>query len=410
MAAFQQHLVFLEMRERIKSEKIERSTCASAQRVQPRPLADSASHPLTHLSTRTFTFCTQGKRLASPVDLELAYVALTSAEITLLTCLQRLVLSRVVRRAPEGSDVRAEAKSLLDGVDHWAKRPAAAAAAPPPDTEPATASSSIADDLDDDNALRFPNAAYTALCNRALARSSSGREGDGDDPLLAKLMHAAFAIDEIGGVANWRRVLGLLEDMRGDDAGKIGEDDPESDPELEETFRVLKNYLPEDAAAAAAATGVAAEEKEEEEPNPFGSKVAGSKLSQIALLLEQHKQECDESGDDFSALVLVSRRDLALQLPRMLEAVPSLKPFVKAEHVVGRRSRTMSPAGRRPVESGGGGGGPATVLVSTPSVGAGATIDDVPASALVVCTSLPSGGTELAQLWGRIRDYGEHTR
>eukprot|EP00752_Nemacystus_decipiens_P003611 g3328.t1 len=341
------------------------------------------------------------ERLSSPVDLELAYVALTSAEITLLTCLQRLVLSRVVKRAPEGSDVRAEAKSLLDGVDHWVRRPGDTAAAAP-DTKAAAASSFA----QDGESLTFPNAAYMALCNRAQARGSSGgREGDGNgddsESSLGKLMQAAFAVDEIGGVANWRRVQGLLEHMRADAEEKKAGGDAESDPELEETLRVLKNYLPEDAAAAAAAAGVAAAPEDQPEPDPFGSKVAGSKLSQIALLLEQHKQECDESGEEFFALVLVSRRDLALQLPRMLEGVPSLKPFVKAEHVVGRRLRTPSFEGS--------GGGTVTVLVSTSSVAAGG-IDDVPANALVVCTSLPSVGPELAQLRGRTRDHEGRTR
>ena len=344
-------------------------------------------------------------------------VALTSAEITLLTCLQRLVLSRVVRHAPEGSDVRAEAQNLLDGVDHWTKRPGDAT----PGTEAATASSLVNDDgdlddvddddvddgdLDDDDedSLRFPDQAYDALCNRALAcTSGSGgggawRQEEGDYSSLGKLMHAAFAIDEIGGVTNWRRVLVLLEDVWAEEGGRGG---GESDSELEETIRVLRAYLPEDASSgAAAARGAAAPD----EPDPLGSRVAGSKLSQIALLLEQHKQECDESGDDFRALVLVSRRDLALRLPGMLEAIPSLRPFVKAEHVVGQ-----SPAGRRSALASFEGGGPATVLVST-SVGGGADGIEVPASALVVCTSLPSGGAELARLRGRIHSHGEHTR
>lgn len=330
----------------------------------------------------------QVKRLTSPVDLELAYVALTSAEITLLTCLQRLVLSRVVKRAPEGSGVRAEAKSLLDSVDHWAKRPADAA----PDTESATAP------LTDDDSLSFPSPAYTALCNRALARDGAphgrGREEEGDDSFVGKLMHAAFAIDEIGGVANWRRVLDLLEDAGGSvEEGGGGDKKKSDDPELEEAIRVVKTYLlpEEDAAGAAAGAG-------------GGGKVAGSKLSQIALLLEEHKQECDESGDEFSALVLVSRRDLAAQLPEMLEAIPSLKPFVKAEHVVGRSQ--MTPAGRRSALASFK-VGPATVLVSTSAGGDGG---DVPPCTLVVCTSLPSGGAELSQVRGRIRNRGAHTR
>lgn len=346
----------------------------------------------------------QVKRLTSLVDLELVYVALTSAEIRLLTCLQRLVLSRVAKRAPEGSDVRAEAKSLLRSVDHWKKRPADADLR---GVESATASRAR------DDSSRFPSTAYTAMWNRALAPhegATGGRETAEDgDSVVGKLMHAAFAIDEIGGAANWRRVLGLLEDMRGsvDSAGAGGDvgggrggegggRDRRDDPELEEAVHLLKTHLPEDAAA-----GVTAE------PDASGSKAAGSKLSQIVVLLEQHKQDCDESGDEFSALVLVSRRDLAAQLPEMLETVPSLKPFVKAEHVVGQ-SR-MTPAGRRSALASFE-WGQANVLVTTSACGN--RIDAPPTSgpALVVCTSLPSSGTELAQLRGHIRNSGERTR
>lgn len=339
------------------------------------------------------------KRLTSPVDLELVYVALTSAEITLLACLQRLVLSRVVERAPEGSGVRAEAKKLLDGVDHWSKRPVDDV------IRPATASLT---DGYDDGSLEFPSPAYTALCNRALARKGAprgrGRGGDDndaaaddDDFIAGKLVHAAFAIDEIGGVANWRKVLGLLEGVRGDvegDRGDGGGGGGKSGPELQETIGVLKAYLPEDVATGAVA-----------ERDAGGSRAAGSKLSQIALLLEQHKQECDESGEEFSALVLVSRWDLAARLPETLEAIPSLKPFVKAKHITGQSHMTLE---RRVAALASFENGSTTVLVSTSSVCG--DVVDVPASALVVCTSLSSGGAELAQLRGRIRSHGAHTR
>eukprot|EP00903_Cladosiphon_okamuranus_P011153 g10527.t1 len=50
-------------------------------------------------------------------------------------------------------------------------------------------------------------------------------------------------------------------------------------------------------------------------------------------------------------------------------------------------------------------GNHATMLVST-AVGADGI--EVPVGMLVVCTSLPTCGTELAQLRGGIRDYGEN--
>ncbi|CAN0577839.1 unnamed protein product, partial [Ectocarpus sp. 12 AP-2014] len=120
----------------------------------------------------------------------------------------------------------------------------------------------------------------------------------------------------------------------------------------------------------------------------------GSKLAKIAWLLEEHKRACDASGKRFSALVFVSRRELALATPAMLEEA---KPFVKAQSIVGLSEMTLNQQ-RRALASFQ--NGLKNVLVSTSVCGEGI---DVPACALVVCASLPSSGTELVQLRGRIR-------
>lgn len=339
------------------------------------------------------------KRRTPPVDLELVNVGATLPETKLLACLEKLVLSRVMKRAPEGSDAQAQVQGLQDIVDDRMDRAAAAAA----DGE----SESAAAPRQEDDTLRFPNKFFTALCYRALALDGAAQGGIdweedgptfGDDPSqLGKLMNSAFAVDEVGGEATWRWVLDELESSRslpgtgsgsgGDSAAAAGGDG--DDPELEETIRVLEAHL---------------EHNKDSDGGDESVSVAGSKLSQIASLLEKHKKACDASGKEFSALVFVSRRDLARQVPKMLEAIPALKSFVKAEYIVGLSE--MSLTGQRSALASFR-SGPATVLVSTSVCGEGI---DVPACALVVCASLPSSGTELVQLRGRLRSYEEHCR
>ncbi|CAM9305781.1 unnamed protein product [Pylaiella littoralis] len=330
------------------------------------------------------------KRRTPPVDLELVNVAATAPETKLLACLEKLVLSRVMKRAPEGSEAQAQVQGLQDIMDDRMDRAAAAG-------ECDTAAAPRAED----DILRFPNKFFTALCYRALALDGTAQGGadweeDGptfsDDPSqLGKLMNSAFAVDEIGGEATWRWVLDELESTRplpgadGESGDGDGDGAADDDPELEETIRVLKAHL---------------EHKDGDE----NENVAGSKLAQIASLLEKHKKSCDASGKEFSALVFVSRRDLAKQVPKMLEAIPALKSFVKAEHIVGLSDMSLS--GQRAALASFR-SGPATVLVSTSVCGEGI---DVPACALVVCASLPSSGTELVQLRGRLRSYEEHCR
>ncbi|CAM9520022.1 unnamed protein product, partial [Hapterophycus canaliculatus] len=342
------------------------------------------------------------KRLTPTVNLDLVNVTATSPETALLACLEKLVLSRVARIAPERSEVRAQALTLLDSLHERARDASAAAEA--------TAASGV-DVPRKDDSWRFPNKFFTALCQRALALRNYAGGGaeesldweadgagvamgnkDGDPSQLYKLMNASFAVDEIGGQATWEKVLEELEKgrrenggpSRGGGGGGNGAGDGASDPELEETIRVLKTYLPAGGTAREAGAAAAG----------HGSGVAGSKLSKIVSLLEEHKRSCDESEKRFSALVFVSRRDLAQVTPAMLEAAT---PFVRAQCVVGLAEMTLN---QQRVALGSFRDGVNNVLVSTSVCGEGI---DVPACALVICTSLPSSGTELVQLRGRIR-------
>ncbi|CAN0178898.1 unnamed protein product [Ectocarpus sp. 6 AP-2014] len=210
-------------------------------------------------------------------------------------------------------------------------------------------------------------------------------------------MNLSFAVDEIGGEAIWQRALEELDNGRtSGSSSSSGEGNEFSDPELEETIGVLKENLSavatvsgSDGGSAAASGGDAVR------------RAGGSKLAKIAWLLEEHKRACDASGKRFSALVFVSRRELARATPAMLEEA---KPFVKAQSIVGLSEMTLNQQ-RRALASFQ--NGLKNVLVSTSVCGEGI---DVPACALVVCASLPSSGTELIQLRGRIRSKENECR
>lgn len=354
------------------------------------------------------------------VHLELVRVPASSPESLLLSCLEKLVLGRIVKLVP-ASDAGAQAQKFLDGLN---KR-----------TKNATANDAAADVADLDDSWRFPNKAYTALCHRALMLSSNrdaamaaGAPGGGsvvpetepgemvDQYNLTELMELAFAVDEIGGAATWRWVLRALEGEcgRGGGNGDVGDEDEEEeeldeegvdiddsgDPDRDDAIHVLKTYLP----------GVLSDEEEEEgfgdaEAGAGGGgsavaaregAVSGSKLKKIALLLQEHKERCDSAESEFSAVVFVSTRTLAKAAPEMLEAEPALKPFLKAQHIVGLSEMTLDKqhAALESLRK-----GPANVLVSTPVCGERI---DVPACALVLCASLANSGTALVQLRGRI--------
>lgn len=369
----------------------------------PYPFAFKTTQAQNNASAcRSYDHPTQVKRLTPAVSLELVNVTATSPETTLLACLEKLVLTRVAKIAPEGTEVHAQARTLLDSL-HGRFRDAHAAAE-------ATAAGGV-DVPRKDDSWNFPNKFFTALCQRALAsRNYTGgggggggaeysldweadgagvaiRDNDGDPSRLYRLMNASFAVDEIGGRVTWEKVLEELERGKRERravGGGNGGNGAGGDPELEDTIRVLRTHLTAGGAslvtAAAAAAGV--------------GEVGGSKLAKIVSLLEEHKRSCDESEKRFSALVFVSRRDLAQFTPAMLEAAA---PFARAQCVVGLAEMTLN---QQRVALGSFRDGVKNVLVSTSVCGEGI---DVPACALVVCASLPSSGTELVQLRGRIR-------
>ena len=396
------------------------------------------------------------RRLTPAVQLELMNVTATGPETAVLGCLERLVLSRVARLAPEASEVRAQAQGLLGSLDARAAKDAAAGGA----------SKAVGADVPrKDDSWRFPSKFFAALCQRAVAVAVSGggasagggreREGgvgwdgweadggvaagssgfesgdrgnssrsnngdgnskgkgcshrdggddDGRDPFrLQHLVNASFAVDEMGGRATWERLLEELE--RG------VRPRPGGDPDLalEEAIRVVRSHLseggssePEVAAGAMTTTTSTAtlnnstrSSSSSSSSSSGSSGVGGSKLAKVALLLEQHKRACDASAKRFSALVFVSTRDLAHATPAMLET--ALPGFVRAQAVVGLSEMTLN---QQRVALGAFRDGAKNVLVSTSVCGEGI---DVPACALVVCASLPSSGTELVQLRGRIR-------
>ncbi|CBN78074.1 DEAD box helicase [Ectocarpus siliculosus] len=349
------------------------------------------------------------KSLTPSVDLELLNVTATASETTLLGCLEKLVLSRLVGLAPEASEAHAQAQSLLDSLGGRMRGAAAAA----------TASTAAGADVPrKDDAWVFPNKFFTALCQRALSAGGAeqregwwesdgtvmdegsgggGGGGGGEASQLHSLMNLSFAVDEIGGEAIWQRALEELDNgWTSGSSSSSGEGNDFSDPELEETIGVLKENLSavatvsgSDGGSAAASGGDAVR------------RAGGSKLAKIAWLLEEHKRACDASGKRFSALVFVSRRELALATPAMLEEA---KPFVKAQSIVGLSEMTLNQQ-RRALASFQ--NGLKNVLVSTSVCGEGI---DVPACALVVCASLPSSGTELVQLRGRIRSKENECR
>lgn len=307
------------------------------------------------------------------MNFELVGVVATHAEATLLGCLEKLFLRRIARLAPR-SDVGMQAEHLLKMLE---KRTS-------------------------DHSWRFPNKGYLALCQQASGMLNKNRRGSpgglgervvDDHGWLMKLINLAFAVDEIGGEATWGWVLDYLEE---EEQGSPG--CHEDGGALADTLRVLREYLSRNTVQDETKTPVGTTDGAVgKKRSGRVSEITGSKLEAIAVLLREHMEKCTKSGFEFSALVFVSTRDLATATPEMLEAVPFLKPFVKAQHVVGLSEMSLSDQHsaldmfRR---------GPKNVLVSTSVCGEGI---DVPACGLVVCASLPNSGISLVQLRGRIR-------
>lgn len=294
----------------------------------------------------------------------------------------------------------------------------------------------------DDESWWFPNKAHMALVQQAIVtrfRNGSGgglagpawagltmggggasdaasgevqsRTRTGDLFQLTAIMNLAFAIDEIGGEATWKWALEFLEEEVASTASDGDERSQETvsrnsdDKERDDALHVLRCYLPEPSSSdEEGAVGESHGAEASEGVGETGSSgLSGSKLEKMATLMEEHKKRCDASGAGFTALVFVSTRKLAMATPEMLEAVPGLKPFVKAKYIVGLAD--MTPADQRValrlLRD-----GPVNVLISTSVCGEGI---DVPACGLVICASLPNSGTALVQLRGRIR-CGENCR
>ena len=385
---------------------------------------------VTHHSNRPS--CTthppvQVKSRTPRVSLDLENVTANAPETALLGCLEKLVLSRVAKIVPANSDVAIQAKALLDGLEVRIKDAMAAS----------KVTAAIGADVPRrDDSWRFPNKAYTALCQQALARCTtglyhcaekseracpdgSGGGGDGggagngggggggggggrsDHTNLWKLMNLAFAVDEVGGEAIWRQVLEELEYQNTGCSGEEGDAaapaDDTRDPELEEAIDVIASYLGDHSSGDDSDAGSGAEAGAGGGRGARGGNVTGSKLDKMVRFLKDHKDACDRTRTPFSALLFVSTRDLALTTPEMLEGAPLISSFVKATAIVGLEEMTLKEQ-RTALTSFK--DGPSNVLVSTSVCGEGI---DVPACALVVCASLPNSGTALVQLRGRIR-------
>lgn len=354
----------------------------------------------------------QVKSRTPRVSLQLENVTANAPETALLGCLEKLVLSRVAKLVPKNSDVAIQAKALLNGLEVRMKDAMAAS----------KVTAAIGVDVPRrDDSWRFPNKAYTALCQQAVARRTAGSNhcaekseracpdgsgGGGDGGRsghtdLWKLMNLAFAVDEVGGEAIWRQVLTELEYQKACGSGEEGDAAAPvvgtRDPELEETIDVITSYFGDNSSDDDSDAGSSAEAGAGGGRGARGGNVTGSKLDKVVRFLKDHKNACDRSRTPFSALLFVSTRDLALTTPEMLEEAPLISSFVKATAIVGLEEMTLKEQ-RTALASFK--DGPSNVLVSTSVCGEGI---DVPACALVVCASLPNSGTALVQLRGRIR-------
>lgn len=302
-------------------------------------------------------------------------VSPTAAEESLLSCLEELVLRLVLDMAPPSSDIAVQVQYLLtkaiERTSGHGGREATTRA---------------------DESWRFPNKAFMALCQQAAAVSSGrdsvrdfsdtserseGSEYSGGLSQLSKLMNVCFAVDEMGGNVTWHWVLNAL--------GEMLQETGEREGCRLEAIRLVEETL----ARSTNRDGIGGERQIDE--------TMGSKLQEMARLLLEHEQECSESGLEFKVLIFVSTRDLAMAMPEMLKSMPSIKSFVRPQAIVGRSEMTLSAQRaslnllRTDV---------ANVLVSTSVCGEGI---DLPACALVLCASLPSSGTALVQVRGRIR-------
>ena len=315
------------------------------------------------------------------VSLELVGVSTTAPEKVLFGCLEELVLMCIIDLSPR-TEAGIQAAKLLKKRTNES-------------VESTASTGSLVSGADE----RFPNKTYAALCQQAYAlrsnehsseqTSGSRRNSESSGNILTVFMNIAFAVDEIGGEATWRWALDKLEKLDRAHGGEL-------DSALAQTIHVLQKYVSNDCSDERRDVADLSEPGSRQSNIEHGGLV-GSKLELMTLLLKEHKERCDNSDSKFSALVFVSTRELAAATAGMLEEVPVLAPFVKAQHIVGLSEMTQAKQ-RVALESFR--AGLTNVLVSTSVCGEGI---DVPACALVVCASLPNSGTALVQLRGRIR-------
>lgn len=170
------------------------------------------------------------------MDLDLVSVPTTLPEKILLRCLQRLVLKGIVEVAP-WTDACMQANKLLKDLNNETKAPGGST----------TDEVSVAPG--GDGSWRFPNKAYTALCQQAFSVRAShisavpatgfGINLEDSFSTVIEIMNLAFAMDEVGGEATWRLVLEKLEKIHVTDGGDLKR-------MLSETVRVPEEYLSDD--------------------------------------------------------------------------------------------------------------------------------------------------------------------
>ena len=390
----------------------------------------------------------QVKDRTAGVELEVVNIMATPEETLLLRCLAKLVLRRIIKAAPD-SDAAVEAKKLLH---RYNDRGDGNEMAPLQDgvwTFPGQSYVGLCQQaLNVSSRRRAETEIKAAEGGGGELLPSSGDDRKTEDEYhLIDLMNLAYAVDEIGGDRTMRKLLNMLEqelkdedaaqqqqqqeeeervegdqelsDGRGkgrkrhaarDGAGVIETDDPDRD----DAIHIVRSYLPPNDGSDGDGDVDGFEEATEAEAGAGGgggraggvvdSKVngaLGSKLDTIAKLLVEHKGRCDRSRGRFSALLLVSTRDLARTTPDTLELVPSLQSFLRAEHALGS-SGNISFMRRTSLDRLGTDLSQANLVVSTTACSEGL---EVPDCGLVVCAS----GTALAELRGRL-NFGENCK
>ena len=393
----------------------------------------------------------QVKDRTAGVELEVVNIMATPEETLLLRCLAKLVLRRIIKATPD-SDAAVEAKKLLHRHND---RGDGNEMAPLQDgvwTFPGQSYVGLCQQALNVSSRRRAETEITAAeggGGELLPSSGDDRKTE-DEYHLIDLMNLAYAVDEIGGERTMRKLLSMLEqELKDEDAAQQQQEQEEEqekdrveenqelgdgrgkgrkrhaaregagvietdDPDRDDAIHIVRSYLPPNDGSDGDGDVDGFEEATEAEAGAgggggraggvMGSKVngaLGSKLDTIAKLLVEHKGRCDRSRGRFSALLLVSTRDLARTTPETLELVPSLQPFLRAEYALGS-SENMSFMRRTSLDRLGTDLSQPNLVVSTTACSEGL---EVPDCGLVVCAS----GTALAELRGRL-NFGKNCK